>query len=144
MTRLLLEHSPALLHVASIAFVGCMFIQYPSMWLLLATLAYGAMRAGGLGEQLGQREMRRVDTAVMGGILLMVGFYALACRAVAQSGLVTASALTGIYVGLAHKLTPQPTWLMRFTIGLAWALIVYRWFHPTTGCSLFPCCTNVG
>lgn len=142
--RVLLERTPMLLHCACYAMIGCLFIQFPSLWLMLAVLGYGGFRSGGMGEQLGHREMQRVDAAVMGGMLLMVGCYALACRAVALSGLVSASVITGIYASCAHKLTPRPTVLMGLTIALAWTLIAYRWFNPTNAWSWFGCCNGVG
>lgn len=144
MFQLLVTRVSSMLPVVTALALGALLIQMPSALLLLGYAMYCIMRAGGMGSSLGYRELARLDTAFVGGLLVMNGIYALICRGIAASGVFCLTVLTWIFVrGFAHT-ADRPGWIARAVIAFAWAALIYRFLNPRTGGFWWGCCTGVG
>lgn len=126
----------------SIVALGVLVFQTPSAWLLLAYAAYRFMRAGGMGDSLGYRELARLDTAFVGALVAITGVYAILCRGVAISGIVCLGILTGLFLRGFAATSARPGWLARAVIAFAWAALCYRFFAPTNAWGFCHCMIN--
>lgn len=128
MVQLLVSRTSFMAPAFTMMIFGVWAIQRPTLWLLMAYLAYRLVRAAGVGSTLGHRELLRLDSAVIGGILWVNGAYALLCRGIQTSGAVCMAILTAIFVKACLDANERVGWMARAVIAFAWCALTYRYF----------------